>query len=476
MNIETKEKSCQTDEELIYNYAWSKYHQHFINFYKSTENNTIKEIDKSETELSDKLDAESIKKIAENAMENKGFLYDPKSGLYFDTQNGLYYDQNKQLYFDIQNGIAYHYITNTQNYTYYLRFHSKIPKIELSHLRKIIGLSLEKSSDTEKSSDSENEMKLTSKYPPCIRAIMIEYNSPINTDQDSKLLYELGSLFLIPYTGGLIGSCSTNSKNKYVLNFPDIYDINEVHASIRYDKKKKVYLIKDEKSVSGTFVNDKKLDLNEEIELSHGDTLKIGDAIKLLIHIHEGSCTCINCEPGEVMHKLKQEKLKMMKNIQMNEKTKEDLRRENVKLIKSKYGLKRGDEERILLESDYVDRAKERRNELGVDYSHIENVNEKKIETSNIGLKLMSKMGWKEGKGLGKEETGIVEPITTKLKLDKSGIGAEDKNETSLNIDEKQKRKILNWKKTKERYESVKNIQNNSKLASVFNAEDDESD
>lgn len=39
------------------------------------------------------LDAESIKKIAESTMENRGFLYDQRSGLYFDSQNALYYDQ-----------------------------------------------------------------------------------------------------------------------------------------------------------------------------------------------------------------------------------------------------------------------------------------------------------------------------------------------------------------------------------------------
>lgn len=67
----------------------------------------------------------------------------------------------------------------------------------------------------------------------------------------------------------------------------------------------------------------------------------------------------------------------------------------------------------MTISNDYIDRAKQRRDEFGVDYSHI-NAECKNIDDkvkSDIALKLMSKMGWKEGKGLGKEETGITEPV-----------------------------------------------------------------
>lgn len=88
-------------------------------------------------------------------------------------------------------------------------------------------------SDGMQSSDSEIETNDSSKYPPCIRAILIE--SAIEN-------FDLGSLFLIPYTGGIVGS--GEDRSKYVLHFPGVDKIDQIHASIRYDRKKKIFLIR----------------------------------------------------------------------------------------------------------------------------------------------------------------------------------------------------------------------------------------
>lgn len=74
----------------------------------------------------------------------------------------------------------------------------------------------------------------------------------------------------------------------------------------------------------------------------------------------------------------------------------------------------------------YKDRAKIRRDQVGIDTSHIA---EKRVEITsttastsfasvhepiseeNVGKKMLLKMGWKEGVGIGKKHSGIVEPV-----------------------------------------------------------------
>ena len=38
------------------------------------------------------------------------------------------------------------------------------------------------------------------------------------------------------------------------------------------------------------------------------------------------------------------------------------------------------------------------------------------------GMALMKKMGWEQGKGLGKDETGNINPLELSVKCDKKGI------------------------------------------------------
>jgi hypothetical protein len=50
-------------------------------------------------------------------------------------------------------------------------------------------------------------------------------------------------------------------------------------------------------------------------------------------------------------------------------------------------------------------------------------------EKSSFGFKMMSKMGWEEGKGLGKNEHGISSFIRAQKKQDQLGIGAKASND-----------------------------------------------
>ncbi|XP_045808823.1 PIN2/TERF1-interacting telomerase inhibitor 1-like [Trifolium pratense] len=47
------------------------------------------------------------------------------------------------------------------------------------------------------------------------------------------------------------------------------------------------------------------------------------------------------------------------------------------------------------------------------------------INSSNIGFQLLKKHGWKEGTGLGIYEQGRLEPLETRVKNNKRGLGAD---------------------------------------------------
>ncbi|XP_058058638.1 PIN2/TERF1-interacting telomerase inhibitor 1 isoform X2 [Anopheles bellator] len=51
-------------------------------------------------------------------------------------------------------------------------------------------------------------------------------------------------------------------------------------------------------------------------------------------------------------------------------------------------------------------------------------------DTSNVGARMLSKLGWSEGKGLGRKEDGMLNPILPRQKRDNEGVGyaGEDDN------------------------------------------------
>lgn len=50
------------------------------------------------------------------------------------------------------------------------------------------------------------------------------------------------------------------------------------------------------------------------------------------------------------------------------------------------------------------------------------------LDTSRFGYKLLEKMGWAEGKGLGKNNSGQLTHVQVKKKGDTLGLGVDDSN------------------------------------------------
>ncbi|KAJ7977803.1 G patch domain-containing protein 8 [Quillaja saponaria] len=64
-----------------------------------------------------------------------------------------------------------------------------------------------------------------------------------------------------------------------------------------------------------------------------------------------------------------------------------------------------------------------------VDLDNVEQASlDTQLTSSNIGFRLLQKMGWK-GKGLGKDEQGITEPIKSGIRDPKLGIGKQEEDD-----------------------------------------------
>ncbi|CAN6469902.1 unnamed protein product [Victoria cruziana] len=63
------------------------------------------------------------------------------------------------------------------------------------------------------------------------------------------------------------------------------------------------------------------------------------------------------------------------------------------------------------------------------------------LTSSNIGFRLLQKMGWK-GKGLGKDEQGIVEPIRAGIRDPKLGVGKQEQDDFFTAEENVQRKKL----------------------------------
>ena len=141
---------------------------------------------------------------------------------------------------------------------------------------------------------------------------------------------------------------------------------------------------------------------------------------------------------------------------------KEAARKKELKEMRKKYGIRNDG----LLEEggrsdarakSYKDRAVQRRVQKGSDNPHekteVSDV-DSSIRSSNKGFKMLSRMGWSEGGGLGKDQQGRVEPVRAEVRTERAGLGS-DASFVSGNVDPRKKQKAEIWKKTQERFDNI---------------------
>ncbi|XP_018562165.1 angiogenic factor with G patch and FHA domains 1 isoform X2 [Anoplophora glabripennis] len=400
--------------------------------------------------------ADDIKEAAEIAVQNSGFVYEETSGLYYDYNTGYYYNAEYGLYYDGTTGTYLKYNQETQSYEY----HSQV-QISQSSIRRekenedVVGkrksksghkTKVKNSSDMEGLMHSFNKMHINNlrklatdisrQWPPCMRVI-------VESSDVSKV--KVGSLHIITCDGGSLGREGNHS-----IIIPDI-NTSKHHLKFTFDKGNGNYFVTDVGSRNGTLLNNKRMSPSKQesdpIHVKHGSKIQIGSTV-LLCHIHDGNHTCGHCEPGLVQC------TKVTSDKRIYKATRAERHKKELKLLRKKCGIVSYDEDPKLA-SGYTDRAQQRRETVGSQNPHektqVASLDES-ISTENKGFKLLSKMGWKEGQSLGKDNKGMLEPIPLVSNKGTAGIGCtEDVCIEAMPPTEKQNV----WKKTQERFQML---------------------
>ncbi|XP_009866501.1 PREDICTED: angiogenic factor with G patch and FHA domains 1 [Apaloderma vittatum] len=412
--------------------------------------------------------ADSLRAAAEAAVSQTGFIYDENTGLYYDHSTGFYYNSENQLYYDPATGIYYYCDVESGRYQFHSRVdlqsyqasgvqHTKDKKVKKKRkepervaaneykVRQLTETMANlKISSFGLAPSGKEEEKI---WPPCIRVIVIR--SPV---------LQTGSLYII--TAVKPATIGREKDVGHTLQIPEV-GVSKFHAEVYFDHDLQNYVLVDQGSQNGTVVNGNQI-LQPKTKcdpyiLEHGDEVKIGETV-LSFHIHPGSDTCDGCEPGQVRAHLRLDRKKESSVCPaLSKEERELVRRKALKQIRVKYGLQNTEYEdnKAVNNPKYKDRAGKRRETIGSEGTfqrddspasvHIE------ISNSNKGHKMLEKMGWKKGEGLGKDGGGMKDPIHLQLHNTHAGLGAS-RPASIEDVQIIQSKNKKNWDKARERF------------------------
>ncbi|XP_052859965.1 angiogenic factor with G patch and FHA domains 1 isoform X2 [Anopheles cruzii] len=416
--------------------------------------------DTREEPLDIKAFVEDIKKTAQDVDIQNRYIYEPTSGMYYDPETGYYYNSIYGLHYDGQRGCYLKYNDTTQEYDFYsqvipetmLEPDSKAkkkvqnsslpcPSLEDSLVARFSSLEIERIRHC--------ALDVAKRYPPSLRIVVKDTNL-----KDLKI----GSLFIVTCKGGTLGR-----EGNHDVIIPDI-NISKRHLEFVYNDQKASYQFVDLGSRNGTLYNGvpvkmaKNQTRSDPVVLLHGSVLQLNQT-KLLCHVHEGNATCGKCEPGLLVSSEPTVPLESVTKI-----NKPVSHKEGLKLIQKRFGLEnekyigaqdgQGQNQRI--GPDYQDRAATRRKVKGSSNEHEKTQVaslDQSITSDNKGFQMLSKLGWNEGKPLGRNDDGLTEPITLTSNVGTSGLGCQGQLQLGANVHPVNPKRHSMWRKTQERFE-----------------------
>ncbi|KAK7478400.1 hypothetical protein BaRGS_00030325 [Batillaria attramentaria] len=312
------------------------------------------------------------------------------------------------------------------------------------------GLPAEVGQKQEEETCAEHEASVN--WPPCVRVVV----------QTSDVIEE-GSFFMVTCTGGTIGR---EKDPRHVIQVPDI-NVSKIHAEFQFDYSNNCYTVQDLGSQNGTFINDLRISetkvASSAVPVCHGDTLQVAST-RMLLHIHPGTDTCDHCEPGQVLAAIRAQQTVFNEHIVLTKEERKQQARKDLKQIKKKYGLANAayvDNTAALKNPAYADKADLRRKFVGSEHPSHNQRDEtpasvhRPISAENKGHRMLAKMGWKEGSGLGKDNAGRAEPVSVEMRANQTaGLGSS--SSVSLSLDNVHSaHKAQRWAQAQQRYHNL---------------------
>lgn len=250
-------------------------------------------------------------------------------------------------------------------------------------------------------------------------------------------------------------------------------NIQPFHCKMKLNESGKCWQIRTGKASFEATVNGKELNADWTV-LSHGMLLVVGP-VTFSVHIHsgDGSDTCDGCEPALVQSfysRVASSKRKSEENdaeVVEKELSVEEKRRMINKMMKHEMGLQ--NKRPTFPMNEYKDRAAERRLVVGSEPSigyttggthqtapsngatGLSSSVEMPVRRDNIGYKLLAKMGYRDGEGLGSKGQGMVEPVRVELREHRAGL-SEAQPKFSLDEQEKAEKYKRQWSKAAKRF------------------------
>lgn len=400
-----------------------------------------------------------------------GFIYSDEYQMFYNPETGYYYDQNSSLFYHPSTRCYYIYDENTANFL----FHSRLPAEHHWSSKKakkralflhgesyLNGMSQDEvdvfeclysivtlicgnenhSNNSSKLGTTETDTELLSEdeikqfieeerieFPPCIRLVSVN-----------------GDLHVITIDGASIGF---GSQFDICLDLPSKLSTYQKVAEVQYRSGEDAFVIKSLLDNFPLYLRGCLLAKDVTNVLLHNDECIIGDNL-FHVHIHHGTNTCNGCEPGLIAAR------KDSVCIPESERrlTIEEIRRRKLKALKAEYGLLGEEYERRNQVKNWnsnrsVGFGKKSSKALpspsadwdnsiypnclakpvpGSSTASVLLCSQKevgKIDKSNKGYKLLCNLGWTEGRGLGKNYSGITQPVNLngKVRYDKAGLG-----------------------------------------------------